>query len=126
METDSSDSPAAAAAGCPRWVMVNRHSYRMPAADADAKTTSAASHTSAGQLFRVSFRLTAPPACSSFYHDWAGSDDVGSVQDPQIVTAHGDCLLLEVTVGSKTCLELKTHTHTGSTSTQVNTTLRNT
>ena len=58
METDSSDSPAAAAAGCPRWVMVNRHSYCMPAADSDAKTTSAASHTSAGQLFRVSFRLT--------------------------------------------------------------------
>ena len=48
-------------------MMVNYHSYRMPAANAyaDAKTTSAASHTSAGQLFRVSFRLTAPPACSS-------------------------------------------------------------
>jgi hypothetical protein len=26
---------------------------------------------------------------------WAGSDDVGSVKDPQIVAADGGCLLLE-------------------------------
>ena len=72
METDSSDSPAAAAAGCPRWVMVNRHSYRMPANDADAKTTSAASHNApmpGSSSASPSASRAAPPACSSFYHD---------------------------------------------------------
>ncbi|CAN6362430.1 unnamed protein product [Urochloa humidicola] len=97
METEpSDDSPAAAAAAaaCPRWVMLNRYSHRQ---FADAKTTtSAASHTSMGHLFRVSFRLAPPPACSTFHSDWAGSDDVPN-QDPHIVASHGDCLLLDVT-----------------------------
>ncbi|CAN6362431.1 unnamed protein product [Urochloa humidicola] len=95
METEhSDDSPAAAAACGPRWMMLNRYSYRRFANS--AATTSSASHTSTGHLFRVSFRLAPPPACSTFYNDWAGSDDAPN-QNPQIVTAHGDCLLLDVT-----------------------------
>ncbi|CAL4982137.1 unnamed protein product [Urochloa decumbens] len=86
----SDDSPAAR----PRWVMLNRYSYRR---FIDAETmTSAASHTSTGHLFRVSFRLAAPPACSTFHNDWTGSDDEPH-RDPEIVAAHGDCLLLDVT-----------------------------
>ncbi|CAL4982142.1 unnamed protein product [Urochloa decumbens] len=97
METEASDLPAAAAA-CPRWVMLNRHSHHQ---FADAKTTtSASSHTSTGHLFRVSFRLVPPPACSSFYSDWAGSDHVPN-QDPQIVASHGDYLLLDVTLPNR-------------------------
>ncbi|CAL4995047.1 unnamed protein product [Urochloa decumbens] len=86
----SDDSPAAR----PRWVMLNRYSYRR-FIDAET-TTSAASHTSTGHLFRVSFRLAAPPACSTFHNDWAGSDDEPH-RDPEIVAAHGECLLLDVT-----------------------------
>ncbi|CAO2147945.1 unnamed protein product [Urochloa humidicola] len=94
METKPSDLPAAGAAGaCPRWVMLNRHSH-WQFADATT-TTSSASHTSMGHLFRLSFRLAAPPACSSFYSDWAGSEHVPN-QDPHIVASHGDCLLLDV------------------------------
>ncbi|CAL4995046.1 unnamed protein product [Urochloa decumbens] len=101
METEPSDDSPATAAGPspPRWVTLNRYSYRMRSAPAvaGAAATSAASHTSTSHRFNVSFVLAAPPACSTFYGDWASSDDYVPHRDHEIVAAHGDCLLLDVT-----------------------------
>ena len=71
--TKPSDSTAAG----PRWVLLNHYSEHDRDSSADAKTT-AASCTSSGLPFTVSFSVAAPPAASSFHGHWVGGDGVGS------------------------------------------------
>jgi len=70
--TKPSDSTAAG----PRWVLLNHYSEHDRDSSADAKTT-AASSTSSGLPFTVSFSVAAPPAASSFHGHWVGGDGVG-------------------------------------------------
>ncbi|CAO2147942.1 unnamed protein product [Urochloa humidicola] len=104
-----SDSPATR----PRWLML-AHRVNDEDSDpsvADAKTK-AASCTSSGQSFSISFGLAAPPATTRFYSDWIGgmpcshgsdSDDDeeislnrGESKNLSIIAAHDAALLVEV------------------------------
>jgi len=57
-------------------VLLNHYSEHDRDSSADAKTT-AASCTSSGLPFTVSFSVAAPPAASSFHGHWVGGDGVG-------------------------------------------------
>ncbi|CAO2143444.1 unnamed protein product [Urochloa humidicola] len=80
-----SDSPAIR----PRWLMLEDrlNDENSDPSVADAKTI-AASCTSGGQYFSVSFGLAAPPATSHFYCDWISGmpcgDDSDSGEDDEI------------------------------------------
>ncbi|CAN6380758.1 unnamed protein product [Urochloa humidicola] len=76
-------APSESPATRPRWLMldpgVNEDNSDPSAADTKTK---AASCTSTGQSFTVSFNLAAPPATSRFYCDWiGGAPGDGSARD---------------------------------------------
>ncbi|CAN6374404.1 unnamed protein product [Urochloa humidicola] len=86
----TADPPAASH---PQWVLLN---YYVNAEDMVADvTTAAASCTSSGQSFSVSFSPAATPATSKFYSDWIGSapGDGGYRKDLRILAAHDDAVL---------------------------------
>ncbi|CAL4888532.1 unnamed protein product [Urochloa decumbens] len=111
--TAPSDPPPAR----PPWVMLKpgvNNKVDSDSAVADAKTR-AASCTSSGQSFSISFELAAPPATSSCYCDWiggalgsgsgSGSDDgrrhrlcpdIDQSKNLSIIAAHDDSLLLKM------------------------------
>ncbi|CAL5022638.1 unnamed protein product [Urochloa decumbens] len=109
--TAPSDPPPAR----PPWVMLKpgvNNKVDSDSAVADAKTR-AASCTSSGQSFSISFELAAPPATSSCYCDWiggalgsgSGSDDgrrhrlypdIDQSKNLSIIAAHDDLLLLKM------------------------------
>ncbi|KAL6653289.1 hypothetical protein ACP70R_008867 [Stipagrostis hirtigluma subsp. patula] len=97
--TELSDSPAAADAvvsSDPRRVLLFRHGCkRGSTSGADAKTL-AATLTSDGYLFRVSFLLAPPPASTVLYFDWPGGAPVSNGGYPYVLAAHGDSVLFEV------------------------------
>ena len=96
--------PSDPTAAAPRWVMLKRKILKdSDSSAADAKTT-AASCTSSGLPFSVSFSIAAPPERSSFLYDLlAGigstpsSDNDKDTMDLQlqIVAAHDDSVLIE-------------------------------
>ncbi|CAN6362428.1 unnamed protein product [Urochloa humidicola] len=109
-------APSESPATRPRWLMldpgVNDDNSDPSAADTKTK---AASCTSTGQSFTVSFNLAAPPATSRFYCDWiGGAPGDGSARDSDndddpplsreeskdlsIIAAHDGCLLIETRV----------------------------
>jgi hypothetical protein len=88
--TNPSDSTAA---GGLRWVLLNHYSEHDRDSSADAKTT-AASCTSSGLPFTVSFSVAAPPAASSFHGHWVGGDSVGGTpasDDDEYSGSNDDC-----------------------------------
>jgi len=104
METLTDRGPSDPTAAAPRWVLLNRTILKdSRSSAADAKTT-AASCTSSGLPFCVSFSIAAPPERSSFLYDLlAGigstpsSDNDKDTMDLQlqIVAAHDDSVLIE-------------------------------
>jgi hypothetical protein len=78
METLTNLSDSTAAAG-PRWVLPNRYGYNDvdDHSEASAKTT-AASCTSSGRPFSISFTVATLPAGSSFHGDWIGMRRTGT------------------------------------------------
>ncbi|TVT96818.1 hypothetical protein EJB05_57957, partial [Eragrostis curvula] len=96
---DPSDPPPAGDVDstCPRWVMIRPFSHRRASSVADAEDkTLAASCTSTGRHFRVSFGLAPPPAVSLFYYDVVVSGADEYAENPRVIAAHGDCLLFEL------------------------------
>ncbi|KAL6653493.1 hypothetical protein ACP70R_009071 [Stipagrostis hirtigluma subsp. patula] len=93
--TEPSDSPAAAAAADPRWVMLNCRGYRwLDSFVADARTV-AESLTSTGLAVHVSLGLAPPPASSFLYYDL----EAGAAADgnPVVIAAHTDAVLFQMT-----------------------------
>ncbi|KAF8711108.1 hypothetical protein HU200_029114 [Digitaria exilis] len=107
-----SDPPAAS----PRWVLLEPYVNNKVSDDPsvpNAKTT-AASCTSTGKLFTLSFALAAPPATSTYCCEWMGGwpgdgDDAGEVErrrqiyngrdhskNLHIIAAHDDCVLIHL------------------------------
>ncbi|RCV37837.1 hypothetical protein SETIT_8G094100v2 [Setaria italica] len=102
-----SDPPAAR----PRWVMLNPYVDNHKDSDlfaADAKTR-AASCSSSGQFFSVSFVLAPPPESSRYYCDWIGGapgdgndsrhqilPDRDESKSLRIIAAHVDSLLIQI------------------------------
>jgi hypothetical protein len=108
-QRESSHPPAAVAgadsSACPRLVLLPPYGKRTDDFSAvdDAKTTSEASCTSMGRCFHVSFGLVPSPEISSFCYYWEDRqayDDDRHVQCPVVLSAHRDCVLLEVTTPS--------------------------
>ncbi|CAL4982147.1 unnamed protein product [Urochloa decumbens] len=96
---EPTQSPAAAK---PRWVMLmDSHGCSGSEDVADAKTT-AASCTSTGWRFRVSFAIAAPPAFSFLHSDMLGGAPAGEERhgppEPSVIAAHGDSVLFRMAV----------------------------
>lgn len=100
-------------AAAPRWVLLNRYGYNGDHSEANAKTT-AASCTSSGIPFSVSFSIAAPPERSGFLYDLlvggigstpSSDDDKDTNKDLQlqIVAAHVDSVLIELRVPQRGC-----------------------
>nr|CAB3468400.1 unnamed protein product [Digitaria exilis] len=95
----SDDSPEAAAATCPPWVILQRHGIATEYSNVHGDgRTSASSFTSSGRPFRISFALSPPPANSTLEYDWAGfpAEQDESFNQPDIIAAHGNCVLISV------------------------------
>jgi len=102
--TKPSDSTAAG----PRWVLLNHYSEHDRDSSADAKTT-AASCTSSGLPFTVSFSVPAPLAASSFHGHWVGGDGVGGTPasdgDDEYSGSDDDCSYCSYAIPNRELLE---------------------
>ncbi|KAG0528987.1 hypothetical protein BDA96_05G059300 [Sorghum bicolor] len=90
----------------PRWLILNRciDDEGGDTSVADAKTT-AASCTSSGKPFSISFGIAAPPACCSLHFHWldgstpGDSDGKQSKSEPgdvHVIAGHDDALLIQM------------------------------
>ncbi|KAL6657124.1 hypothetical protein ACP70R_004904 [Stipagrostis hirtigluma subsp. patula] len=88
---EHSDSPPAADATDPRYVLLDCRDCRRDDGSfaAGAKTAAAESRTFTGRRLRVWFGLAAPPASSQLYYDCEGA----APDDFQLIAAHGDSVL---------------------------------
>ncbi|KAF8653751.1 hypothetical protein HU200_061865 [Digitaria exilis] len=95
-----SDPPAAS----PRWILLEPYvnSNVSEPSIPDAKTT-AASCTSTGQSFSVSFAPAAPPATSTYCCEWIGGSPGDNLtgddesKNLHIIAVHDDCALIQMT-----------------------------
>nr|CAB3489279.1 unnamed protein product [Digitaria exilis] len=85
------------AGGDPRWLLLDQYVNNRGSEPSipDAKTT-AASCTSTGQLFTVSFALAAPPAISTFCCEWIGDAPVGNDRRRRDFTGHDESKNLHI------------------------------
>ncbi|XP_034569733.1 uncharacterized protein [Setaria viridis] len=96
-------SPGSSSAAYPRWVLLEMN-YKKNDEDEDSSCstpadvkTLAAARTTSGYPIQVSLRLAEPPAASCVCLQLQVPDDV-DVRYPTVVAAHGDSVLIQVTV----------------------------